>query len=123
MQSDSIVIAFDVAEDFRSDILDRCKDAVFNQFCFESRKETLGLRVVIAVSFATHTLTKPARVEQSAIFDRRVLAALVGMDNRVPPYQTAAPGLQKNVDDKLRRHPLGDFPSDNAARVFVLKES
>ena len=39
MQSDSIVIAFDVTEDFRAGIFNRFKDAVFHQFRFESGKE------------------------------------------------------------------------------------
>ncbi len=40
MQSDTIVIAFDVAEDFRAGLLDRFKDAVFHQFRLEPGKET-----------------------------------------------------------------------------------
>lgn len=43
LESDSIVIALDVAEDFRPGICNRFKDAVLNQFRFETGKETLRL--------------------------------------------------------------------------------
>ncbi len=49
MQSDSIVIAFDVTEDFRAGIFDRFKDAVLDQFRLEPGKEALGLGIIITM--------------------------------------------------------------------------
>ena len=84
MQSDSIVIAFDVAEDLQAGIFNRFKDAAFDQFRLEAGKETFGLGVVVTVSFAAHRLAKAADIQQSAIFDRCILAALIGVNNCVP---------------------------------------
>ncbi len=120
MQSDSVVIAFDVTEDFRSGIFNRFKNAVFDQFRLKAREKTFCLGVVITVSFPRHRLAEPADVQQAAIFNRRVLAALIGVNNRVFADQSAPSRLQENINDRLRRHPLRYFPPDDAPRVFVL---
>ncbi len=54
MSSDTIVIAFDITENFRPSLLNRFKDAAFDQFRLEAREEAFRLGVVIAVSFPTH---------------------------------------------------------------------
>lgn len=50
MQSDSIVIAFDITEDFRAGFLDRRKDAAIDQFRLEPGKEAFRLRVIVTIS-------------------------------------------------------------------------
>ena len=121
MKSDSIVIAFDVAEELRAGLFDRFKDAVFNQFCLEPGKETFRLRVVITIAASGHRLPETARVKKPPVIDRSILAALVGVNNRSLTNESAPPRLKENVNDKLRRHSLRDFPTDNPARELVLK--
>ncbi len=102
MQSDSIVIAFDVTEDFRTGIFDRCKDAIFHQFRLEPGKETLGLGVIVTIATSRHWLAEPADVKQPAIFNRRVLAALIGMNNRSFANQTTPSRLIEDINHELR---------------------
>jgi len=45
------------------------------------------------------------------------------MNNGIPANQPAAPRLQENINDKLRRHPCRDLPADDAARELILKTS
>lgn len=123
MKSDPIVVTFDVTEDFRAGILDRFEDAVFHQFRLESGKEAFRLRIVITVAFAAHTLAKAADVKQPSIFNRRILAALIGVNNRVFANQAFRTGLQKNVNHQLRRHSLRNFPPDNLACELILQTS
>jgi hypothetical protein len=58
---------------------------------------------------------------RSPVINRCILTAAVGVNNRPFADQAVPPGLQKNVDYQLRRHSLRDFPTDNAAREFILK--
>jgi hypothetical protein len=54
MKSDPIVIAFDATEGFRSRLPDRFKYPVFDQFRFETGKETFGLGIVLTIAFPAH---------------------------------------------------------------------
>lgn len=121
MPPDAIVIAFNIAEDFRSRLFDRLERAALNQLRLKAGKETLGLRVIIAVAFAAHTLPKTIDIQQSAIFDRCVLAAAVGMNNCAAPNQTAASRPFQSVQNELCRHPPGDLPTDDPSGELILK--
>lgn len=121
MQSCPVIIAFNVAEDFRFCLFDRFKNAVFYQFRLKAGKETLRLRVIITVAFCRHRLPKTVNIEQATIFDRGVLAAARRMNNRSFLNQTAPPRPEKSVNDNLRRHLFRDLPADNTARELVLK--
>jgi len=46
MSANSIVIAFNVTEDFRACLLNRFKDAAFNQFRLKREKKRVALRIV-----------------------------------------------------------------------------
>jgi len=85
MPSDPIVIAVDVAEDFRARFFDRFKNPVFEQFRLESGKEALGLRVVVTVAFCRHRLAEAVNIQQAAKFNGRVLRTAVGMNNCSAP--------------------------------------
>ena len=121
MPTDAIVITFDIAKSFRARLFDRFKNAVFNQFRFEARKETLRLCIILAVSFAAHTLPKSVDIQQSAIFNRCILRAAVGMNDCAAPDQTAASRPVQSVWNELCRHPLGDLPADDSSRELILK--
>jgi hypothetical protein len=49
---DPIVITLDVAEDFRTSLFYRFKNAAFDQFHLKSGKETLGLGVIVIITLA-----------------------------------------------------------------------
>ena len=105
MPPDPIIIAFNIAEDFRARLLNRFKDAAFEQFRLKARKEALRLCIVVAVSFAAHTLPKPIDIQQPAIFNRCILAAAVSMNNCAAPDQTATSRPVQSIQNELRRHP------------------
>ena len=121
MPPNSIVITFDVAEDFWPCLFDRFKDAAFDQFRLKARKETLRLRVVITIPLTAHTLSKAVNIKQPTIFCGSILTASVGMNNRSAFYQTALPRSVKSINHQLRRHPLWDLPADDSSREFILK--
>ena len=123
MPPDPVIIAFDIAENFRTSLLDRFKNAAFNQFRFEAWKETLGLGVIITVALAAHTLSEAINIKQPPVFNCRILTAAICMNNRPAFYPAALPRPVKGINDQLRRHPLGNLPADNPAREFILKAS
>lgn len=92
-----------------------------NKFCLEPGREALGLRVIVAIAFAAHTLSQAVNIKQPSIFNCCVLAAAIRVNNRAVFYQPAASRLKKSVNDQLRRHSLRNLPADNPARHFVLK--
>ena len=55
------------------------------------------------------------------MFDRRILTALIGMYNRSLADQISSAPLKKDINNKLRRHSLRNFPSDDAARELILQ--
>jgi hypothetical protein len=79
VEPDSIVIAFDVSEGFRSCLLEIGKSATFEQLRFVSRKEALGVRIVVGLISAAHTLLKAALIEQLSELCVHVLPAAIGM--------------------------------------------
>ena len=99
MQSDSIVIAFDVTEDFRAGFFDRLKDAVFNQFRLETGKETLGLGVILTVAFARHTLPQTILLQKTAKSARSILTSSVRMNNCAGFDQPFANGFLQGGND------------------------
>jgi len=85
-------------------------------------KKRLRLRVIIAVSFAAHTLPKTIDIQQSSIFNRSILRAAVGINNRAPFYQATPPHPAKSINRQsapsLSRKPASP---DNTYGVLVLK--
>ncbi len=118
MPRNPIVITLNIAEDFRTRLLDRLETSAFDQFGFEARKETLGLRIVITVSFAAHRLPKPIDIQQSPVFDRSVLRAAVGMNDRAAPNQTAISRPVKSINDELRRY-IGETCQPTILLVYL----
>ncbi len=51
-------------------------------------------------------------MQQPAIFDRRILTAPVGVDDRPLLHQISFSCLIENINHQLRRHPLRHFPTD-----------
>jgi hypothetical protein len=78
-------------------------------------KKRLCLRVVIAVSFAAHTLPKTIDIQQSSIFN-------LGLNNRAPIYQATPPHSAKSINRQsapsLSRKPASP---DNTHGILVLK--
>ena len=76
-----------------------------------------------AIARRAHLFPKAVNVKQPTIFNRSILRAAVGVNDRPAFYQTAPPRSVKGINDQLRRHPLGNLPADNPAREFILKAS
>ena len=115
MSPDPIVIAFNKTEDFRACLFDRFKDAASINSALNREKKRLRLRVIIAVSFAAHTLPRTNDIQQSSIFN-------LGINNRAPFYQATPPHPAKSINRQsapsLSRKPASP---DNTYGVLVLK--
>ena len=121
MPPNAIVITFNIAEDCRFGLLDRFKNAAFNQFRLKARKEAFCHRIVITIPLCRHRLPEAVNIQQSPIFDRCALAAAISVNNRPAFYQTPTPSTVKGIDHELRRHPFRNLPADNPSGELVLK--
>ena len=121
MSSDAIVITFNIAKDFWFCLFNRLERAAFDQFRFESGKKAFCLRVVVAVSLRRHWLPKPIDIQQSAIFNWRILRTAIGMNNCAAPNQTTTSRPVQSLQNELRRHPLGDLPAEDPSGELILK--
>lgn len=54
MPPDAIVMTFDVAENFRTSLFNRFKNAALDQFRLEPREKTFRRRVVVTIARRAH---------------------------------------------------------------------
>src|SRR5215475_4944804 len=102
--TDSIVIALDISKGFRSCLLDIGKRAVFEQLRFVSRKEALGVRIVVGLISAAHTLLKSVLIEQPSKLCVHVLPAAIRMYDQSCRKTLTEDRFDERLDDQFRRH-------------------
>src|SRR5262249_60214478 len=71
----SVVVAFNICEGLQSRLLDFRKHAAFEQFRLVTRKKALGVRVVICLISAAHTLLKSVLPKQTSKLGVHILPA------------------------------------------------
>ena len=80
-------------------------------------------RIVVAVADGAHRAEQPGVAEPLPERPRRVLRAVIGMqDRRLPPVASGLPADDRHaerVDDQLGAHVLGDRPADDQPGVGV----
>lgn len=121
MPPNPIVITFAVTKDFRARLFDRFKNAAFNKFRLKAWKEAFRLRVVLTVARCRQRLAKTVNIKQPSVFNWRLLAAAIRVNDRPTLYQTPFSGAMESIYNQLCGHPPGHRPPDDPSGEFILK--
>ena len=109
------VVVGDVVADFELGFGQSGETAAVEQFGPEVALKRFSVRVVITVAAPAHAL--PRAVSGNQIFESggRVLAALVGVDNKPNWWVTHGQGAAERLAHEVFRHRVTHVPADDFA--------
>lgn len=84
-----IVITFNVTEDFPARLFDQLKRPPSTSSALNREKKRVRLDVIVTITASPHRLPETVNIQKAAIFNRRILAAAIGMNDRAAFYRAA----------------------------------
>src|SRR3954465_15810971 len=115
----SVVVAFDVGEDFELSVGGGFEAAALEHLALEGGDEGFGPGVVIRIGPTSHTLAEAGGGEGGAKERAAVLAAAVCREDGVLVVGPRVEGLLQGREDEFGPEMVGEAPADDAPRIEV----